>query len=373
MEYPDQLETANSSNEDVNESFIQSVDSRLNIKSDYEKKDIDLTWVERFEDTVRYIDNILRNPKRFIINEEEIVKIEQAKKITVESVIHLTQHTNFIQDIDDRTGDVRPSKILNINKEESLDTYENRFIYTLVKQMNMFFEQRINTTSQPSYCYDKKKIQYDATAKMDDEDVKISVFLQTSNYQKENADLENGLSIEERLKKLKVQLSGLMEAELIKTLGKLRVPMVRPPIRKTNVILKNPNFQKATELWNYLNRYVDHDSFIKDNQDYMEDGPIKNQFDETFLLNYLALNSISKNPSNQSTKKFVNLTVKKLIETVLENHENMRKREFDRLISREYQMVRDTIRTRDRMITELFQVKFDKENKKISDACTLLR
>ena len=33
------------------------------------------------EFTVPYLDNILRNPNRFIINEEEIVKIELARKI----------------------------------------------------------------------------------------------------------------------------------------------------------------------------------------------------------------------------------------------------------------------------------------------------
>ena len=32
------------------------------------------------EDTIQYIDNIFRNPNRFIVNEEEVVKVEQAKK-----------------------------------------------------------------------------------------------------------------------------------------------------------------------------------------------------------------------------------------------------------------------------------------------------
>lgn len=52
------------------------------------------------EETVPYIDNILRNPNRFIVNEEEIVKIELARKITVESIKHLSKNTNLIQDYD---------------------------------------------------------------------------------------------------------------------------------------------------------------------------------------------------------------------------------------------------------------------------------
>ena len=67
-----------------------------------------------------------------------MVKVELARKVTVESVIHLTQHTNFIQKIDEN-GDVKPSKILNINREESLDTYENRFIFTLLNNLRNFY------------------------------------------------------------------------------------------------------------------------------------------------------------------------------------------------------------------------------------------
>lgn len=32
-------------------------------------------WLTIMEDTIRYLDNILRNPNRFIVNEEDIVKI----------------------------------------------------------------------------------------------------------------------------------------------------------------------------------------------------------------------------------------------------------------------------------------------------------
>ena len=101
---------------DDDELFLHNLNSTLFVKRDYDMKDFDYGWLDIVEDCIPYIDNILRNPKRFIINEEEIVKVELARKVTVESVIHLTQHTNLIQKIEDN-GDVKPSKILNINKE----------------------------------------------------------------------------------------------------------------------------------------------------------------------------------------------------------------------------------------------------------------
>ena len=61
----------------------------------------DTEWIEIMERTIPYIDNILRNPNRFIINEEEIVKIERARRITVESIKNLSKNTSFIQEIDE--------------------------------------------------------------------------------------------------------------------------------------------------------------------------------------------------------------------------------------------------------------------------------
>ena len=100
---------------DPTDKFLNNLSSTLFVKRDYDMKEFNYEWVDKLEDVIPYIDNILRNPKRFIINDEEIVKVELAKRVTVESVIHLSQHTNLIQKIEDN-GDVKPSKILNINR-----------------------------------------------------------------------------------------------------------------------------------------------------------------------------------------------------------------------------------------------------------------
>ena len=80
--------------------FIDNVKSSLNVKIDYDKTEFDDEWITIMEETVRYIDNILRNPNRFIVNEEDIVKVELARRVTVESIKHLSRNTNLIQDID---------------------------------------------------------------------------------------------------------------------------------------------------------------------------------------------------------------------------------------------------------------------------------
>ena len=92
-----------------NEEFLNNINFTLNVKRDSDMKELDYEWIDIIEDVLPYLGNILRNPKRFIINEEEMVKVELARKVTVESVVHLTQHTNFIQKID-------VDKTIHINK-----------------------------------------------------------------------------------------------------------------------------------------------------------------------------------------------------------------------------------------------------------------
>lgn len=370
-------EIIDSVDQEFRDQFVQSVDSKMNVKIDYEKQSVDYDWLDQFEETIHYIDNILRNPKRFIINEEEIVKIEQAKKITVESVIHLTQHTNLIQDINEK-GDVRPSKILNINKEESLDTYENRFIYTLIKQMNYFFEMHVGNDSmvKSSYCHDEKMIRYQASAKINNENVKISMDMQSSDNVINTVPSKNGMSLEDRLKKIKMQLSAFNESELIKVLTKLHVPIVRPPIRKTNVILKNPNFQKAEQLWNFIYSYESKDSgFVKDKKEFTENGYVKSQFDQSFLLNYLALNSLSKDTKKKvmSDSKVMGMTVGKIIEAVLDVNEDISEDDFKKIVNREFYKAKRKISDRDEIICRILNERMKKMNRKFDDMIDILK
>ena len=98
-------------NEVPKDNFMENLNSMLSVKTDFEKKEYNYEWIRQFEEVIHYLDNILRNPKRFIVNEEDIVKVELAKKITVESVIHLTQHTSLIQDYDKRCNYRRSGKL----------------------------------------------------------------------------------------------------------------------------------------------------------------------------------------------------------------------------------------------------------------------
>lgn len=65
------------------ENMLESVEqgkNNLSLFNRYLEKKIDLVWVDAIEQCIVPLDNIVRNPRKFIVQEEEIVPIERAKK-----------------------------------------------------------------------------------------------------------------------------------------------------------------------------------------------------------------------------------------------------------------------------------------------------
>ena len=75
------------------------------------------------------------------IEENELVlPIELSRNISARSIQHLAQHTDYISKIE---GDViTPSKILNVFRDETNQTYENKFVNTLIDRLYMFIQKR---------------------------------------------------------------------------------------------------------------------------------------------------------------------------------------------------------------------------------------
>jgi predicted component of viral defense system (DUF524 family) len=142
--------------EDVNfNHYLQNLNSgksSFQINQKYLRKVFDHDWIDIIEEILPSLDAIVRNPRRFITVEEDIIDISLAKQISVESVKHLAQHTQFISSANPKTGTVTPSKILNTSKEESYEVYENRFIFTLLKKLQEFISKRYEAINFDRLC-----------------------------------------------------------------------------------------------------------------------------------------------------------------------------------------------------------------------------
>lgn len=353
--------------EEKNRKFADSIDSNLHITTLSDQATTDFEWLEIMEETIRYLDNILRNPNRFIVNEEDIVKIELARRVTVESIKHLSKNTNLIQDYNKKTGDVRPSKILNINKEESFDTYENRFIYSLIKNMKFYIERKKRNLITESYSRDDKKMEYTAKGNVGKEKVDISMTINSKKEDKKDEKNEAGLTIPQRIEHLELQISDLTSSSVYQSIEKKHISLVTSPIKKTNVILKNVNFQYAVKLWNYMQTHMeDGNKKEKKNNDYYDDGNIKKMIDESFLLDYLVLDSINKEDKEYNKKELSEKIVSNMIEKVITVDSSIDQNQLKDIIEKQYSIIKYKTVVNEKQIENIFKEQMDKYLDKIN-------
>ena len=124
------------------ELFSNKVESDFKFNSNYLGDVLNLEWLDKIEATCPNIDTIVRRAKFALIKEEEIVRMERSKNVTVESIKDLAKHTNYIDVYEPDNGKVLPSKILNVKSEETFNIYENRFLFTLVTCLDDFIYKR---------------------------------------------------------------------------------------------------------------------------------------------------------------------------------------------------------------------------------------
>lgn len=214
------------------------------------EKNIDSSWLTEIEKALPHIDTVIRNPRNTIKEVEEIVTIAMSRKITVESIKHLGQHTDLIQDIDKKTGKITPSKILNIHKEETLDTYENRFVNTLIDRLYIFINIRYNKLVQTAEAQEAYSFNYDTVADSGDgRKVNISFKIETVD------SLVGGskdTDVWARLERVKKAIEGYKGSVLCTTLGNA---FIRPPVMRTNAITKNVDLMACLTLWQFIESY----------------------------------------------------------------------------------------------------------------------
>ena len=218
-------------------------------KTQAELRNFDMSFLDVIESVYPAMLKIMRNPKKTIRYDEEVVAVEKAKKVNSETVRHLSSHTQLIKEIT-KQGDVIPSKVLTTYAEEELAIYENRFIKSLVRRCEMFLERRyeVMKVSLESFATDRLNV----TNEFLMSGQKVTVNLDISIKSDLTTNIEATKAQYERLLRVREMIQGLKGTEFMRALAKARD--VVPPIMKTNIILHNPDFKLCYGLWLYLDR-----------------------------------------------------------------------------------------------------------------------
>ena len=282
--------------------FRKKLASEMSYKSTYNGDALSFDWIDIVEDACPRLDIIVRNAKVALVQEANVELIEKAKRITVESVKDLARHTNYINKFDEATQSVEPGKILDIRNEETFNIYENRFLHTLIYLLDRFVYEREQEIKKLEVS-DNKLLEYKAKSETPTEKVHIEVKITSDTIPSDqvNDDLQKKLKeIQARIKRIKEYIASWMKSEMIKSLDKAHIPPVKSPIKKTNILLKNPNFKVATALWEYLNKYgLDDINSDKDNIDNNGNDVVQGFLDHSFLIDYYVLDSISNSKREQ--------------------------------------------------------------------------
>lgn len=278
-----------------NESFYEQFKKRVDKGSSVFKlakkrliQDISLDWIDTIEGILPNLDTIVRNPRKFIVQEEDIVDVSLARSISTESVKFLAQHTNMISKVDEKTGDVTPSKILNITKEESFEIYENRFIYTLLLKLKDFVTMRYDKIKKASATQDVLELDVESRFNLPSKKVtyRTEYYAQLSFDEVMRLDPDTLTKIE-RVAKIDRIITDFLSSSFAKSMR--NSAPVRPPIMRTNVILKEPNFKKALTLWQFIETYQQTGGFST--SDEVEDYPIDTESEQR-LRSMVTLNTM---------------------------------------------------------------------------------
>lgn len=355
-----QIELYEKSNPVINSAFLDNVEPKLDVHIDIKKKELNTEeWIEMILFSIPYLYKALEMRNKQIVTEEEIVKIELIKKVSVDTVKHLTKHPNFVDEIDEETGDVTPKKLLEAHKEENFITYENRFLYTLVLLITDFINYKKSKGLLAEGEKNVRKVKYEAKSKVEKQriTIKSEVMIDASDLTDKT---EQNKKIMEGLAKIEEGLEQLNQTEIFKLLSAKRATLVKPPLKMTNVLLKNVNFQYAVKLWNYLNEnFVHKDELLLDKRDYEDKSLLLTMYNECFLLNYLDFDLIEtkdkKKPLiDMNDKEVIRRITNGLMLRILELNPNITEAQLKELLAENYIQMKGKYSSNTKQIEDLF-------------------
>lgn len=267
--------------------FYYSGTNNFYQKNMSEKKIFDVEWVSTVESYFPSLDRIIKNPRSSIRYDQEVVDVERAKKINSSSVRHLASHTHLIKDID-KEDNVIPKKILTTNSEQEFIIYENRFIATLINRLFLFVRNRYLIIKENVESFQKDHVYTESNFNLDDVNVEMKIDLTVKKDLDDKEINEENYALLERVEKLEQMVEALRNCQFMQLLRK--ASPVRPPIMKTNIILKNPDFKNAYNLWLFLDKYSTLAYDVDVNEKNIEFTPdFEKQLKDLTLINFATI------------------------------------------------------------------------------------
>lgn len=262
-------------------------------------KVVDERWLTVVEEGLTSIFNIVDKPRRFIATTEEVVPVALARKITADSVRHLSQNTQFITT--NAKGDIQPTKVLNVTTEESFDLYENRFVYHLIQRLFAFVDKRTDVIFWSTG--DETCNTMCMESKIDDayEEISYKVEMTVKNRQSfaendnDNMDLFKRI---DRVRRMSRTLRASSFCDIMNGCAK-----VRSSIQRTNLMMKDPDYRNCYKLWQFIESYDEVGYSIEEQDTALEfDEEYQTQMYINLITNYTIFKSLLESDPRKLTE-----------------------------------------------------------------------
>ena len=253
--------------------MVQAGDNTLQQKNRILHKVVDEQWLTVVEEGIESIFNIVDKPRRFIATSEEVVPVALAKKITADSVRHLSQNTQFIAS--NENGEIQPTRILNVTTEESYDLYENRFVYHLIQRLFSFVDKRTDVIFWSTG--DETCNTMSMESKIDDayEEISYKIEMTIKNRQSFVENDSDNMDVFKRIDRVRRMARTLRSSSFCDIMN--GCAKVRSPIQRTNLMMKDPDYRTCYKLWQFIESYDEVGYTIEERDSALE-------FDEEYLL-----------------------------------------------------------------------------------------
>lgn len=253
------------------------------------EKLVDLSWLDAIEEALPGLQNIIASPRNVIREDELIVNVANAKKSGSDVVRHLAMHASFVEDFNEESGDVRPNKLMQKFREDSIgQVYENRVAFTALEMVYQFVKIRHDAIFEAMGDEFGAKLRVKTDMNSSNEFVHMESFLHIRDTENAFETDEKNKEVFDRISRLYRILSVCINSHFARHMS--RYPRVTGSLVKTNALKKNPNYRAAVDLLEYLKSYESVGYAIK----VIEQNPVVDeQFQQdiyhNILFNYLVL------------------------------------------------------------------------------------
>ena len=307
---------------------MEKADNQIQFSNRRLEKTVDTRWVDAVENSLQAFQNILSAPRHVIREEELIVNVSNAKRGGADVVQHLAQHASMVDAYDSRTNEVQPNRLMQKNRFDAHDQYENKLVYTALDAAYTFVKIRHDALMSAMSDEFGAKLKVETNMETATEMVHMDMFMHIKETESAlDTDTRNA-EIFARISRIYRVLSMYMGSAFVQEMSK--GGKIKGAVVKTNVLKKNPHYRQILQLFEFLRSYQDVGYSIR----VVEQNP---QISETFqqdvyhnvLFNYLVLKGYLENerdrrlpePMKEKQRSLKPKFIKQIIEELTEDYD----------------------------------------------------